>query len=50
MPYSTKADILTEISEDDLHRFQNQVQKVTDAHTAQVDQLEKAKAEEIMQT
>jgi ribosome recycling factor len=39
-----------DISEDDLHRFQNQVQKVTDAHIAQVDQLEKAKAEEIMQT
>jgi len=38
-----------DISEDDLHRFQDQVQKVTDAHISQVEQLEKAKAREIME-
>jgi ribosome recycling factor len=37
------------ISEDDLRRFQEQVQKITDTHTAQVDQLEKAKEREIME-
>ena len=36
-----------DISEDDLRRFQDQVQKITDAHIAQVDDLEKAKAREI---
>jgi len=38
------------ISEDDLHRFQEQVQKITDAHIEQVDQLDKTKAREIMET
>ena len=37
------------ISEDDLRRFQEQVQKITDTHIAQVDQLEKAKEREIME-
>jgi len=36
-----------DISEDDLHRFQEQVQKITDAHIAQIGQLEKAKEREI---
>ena len=39
----------SEISEDDLRRFQEQVQKITDAHIAQVDQLHKAKEREIME-
>jgi len=37
------------ISEDDLRRFQEQVQKITDAHIAQVDELHKAKEREIME-
>jgi len=37
------------LSEDDLHRFQEQVQKITDAHIVQVDQLQKAKEREIME-
>jgi len=37
------------ISEDDLRRFHEQVQKITDAHIAQVDQLQKAKEREIME-
>ena len=37
------------ISEDDLRRYQEQVQKITDAHIAQVDQLQKAKEREIME-
>jgi len=37
------------ISEDDLRRFQEQVQKITDAHISQVDHLEKAKEREIME-
>jgi len=35
------------ISEDDLRRFQEQVQKITDAHITQVDELLKAKEREI---
>ena len=38
-----------DISEDDLRRFQEQVQKITDAHIVQVDQLQKAKEREIME-
>lgn len=38
-----------EISEDDLRRFQEQVQKVTDAHIAQVDELQRAKEREILE-
>jgi ribosome recycling factor len=38
-----------DISEDDLHRFQDQAQKITDAHIVQVGELEKAKAREIME-
>jgi ribosome recycling factor len=37
------------ISEDDLRRFQEQVQKITDAHSAQVDELLKAKEREILE-
>jgi len=37
------------ISKDDLHRFQEQVQKITDAHIAQVEQLLKAKEREILE-
>ncbi len=37
------------ISEDDLRRYQEQAQKITDAHIAQVDQLQKAKEREIME-
>ncbi len=37
------------ISEDDLRRFQDQVQKVTDAHIEQVDGLHRAKEREIME-
>jgi ribosome recycling factor len=37
------------MSEDDLRRFQEQVQKITDAHIAQVDELLKAKEREIME-
>jgi ribosome recycling factor len=37
------------ISEDDLRRFQEQVQKITDAHIAQVDELVKLKDREIME-
>jgi len=36
-----------DISEDDLHRFQEQVQKITDTHIAQIGQLEKTKEREI---
>jgi len=37
------------ISEDDLHRHQDQVQKVTDAHIEQVAAVEKAKEREVME-
>ena len=37
------------ISEDDLRRFQDQVQKVTDAHIEQIDGLHRAKEREIME-
>lgn len=37
------------ISEDDLRRFQEQVQKITDAHIRQVDELQKRKEREIME-
>lgn len=37
------------ISEDDLRRFQDQVQKVTDAHIEQLDGLHGAKEREIME-
>jgi ribosome recycling factor len=37
------------ISEDDLRRFQDQVQKVTDAHIEQLDGLHAAKEREIME-
>jgi len=38
-----------DISEDDLRRFQGQVQKITDGHIEQLDVMEKAKNEEIME-
>jgi ribosome recycling factor len=37
------------ISEDDLRRFQDQVQKITDAHIEQIDKLHRAKEREIME-
>jgi len=37
------------ISEDDLHRFQEQVQKITDAHIEQLDKLHQSKEREIME-
>ncbi len=37
------------ISEDDLHRHQEQVQKVTDAHIEQIAVIEKAKEREVME-
>ncbi len=37
------------ISEDELHRYQEQVQKVTDAHIEQVAVVEKAKEHEVME-
>jgi len=37
------------ISEDDLRRFQDQVQKITDAHITQVEDLQKAKEREVME-
>ena len=36
------------ISEDDLDRYQEQVQKITDAHIKQIEAAEKAKAEEVL--
>ncbi len=38
-----------EMSEDDLRRFQDQLQKITDAHIAQIDELNKAKTKEVME-
>jgi len=38
-----------DISEDDLRRHQEQVQKITDAHTEQLDELAEAKQREIME-
>ena len=38
------------ISEDDLRRFQEQVQKVTDGHTEQLDAVEKTKEREILES
>jgi len=37
------------ISEDDLRRFQDQVQKITDAHIEQIDGLHRSKEREIME-
>jgi ribosome recycling factor len=37
------------ISEDDLHRFQEQLQKITDAHIEQLDKLQHGKEQEIME-
>ena len=37
------------ISEDDIHRFQDQVQKITNAHIEQLDKLQDAKEREIME-
>ena len=37
------------ISEDDLRRFQEQVQKITDAHIEQLDNVQEAKEREIME-
>lgn len=39
-----------DISKDDLRRHQEQVQKVTDTHIEQLDQLEEAKTREVMET
>jgi len=36
------------ISKDDLDRYQEQVQKITDAHIKQIEAAEKAKAEEVL--
>jgi ribosome recycling factor len=36
-----------DISEDDLRRFQDQVQKVTDGHVKQLEKIEAAKDKEI---
>lgn len=38
-----------EISEDDLHRGQDEIQKITDEHTAEVDVLLQAKEKEVME-
>jgi ribosome recycling factor len=38
-----------EISEDDLRRFQEQVQKITDTHVEQLDEVRQAKEREIME-
>lgn len=37
------------ISEDELHRYQDQVQKLTDTHTEQIGAVEKAKEKEVME-
>ncbi len=37
------------ISEDDLRRFQDQVQKITDAHIEQLDKLQQGKEREVME-
>lgn len=37
------------MSEDDLRRFQDQVQKITDAHIEQLDQLQQGKEKEVME-
>ncbi|MBE9566850.1 MAG: ribosome recycling factor, partial [Proteobacteria bacterium] len=37
------------ISEDDIHRFQDQVQKITNAHIEQLDKLQNAKERDIME-
>jgi ribosome recycling factor len=38
-----------EISQDDLHRAEEEIQKLTDAHTAAIDEALKRKEEEIME-
>ena len=38
-----------EVSEDDIHRAQEQIQKLTDKHAEQVDQVTKAKEEELLE-
>ena len=38
-----------EISQDDLHRAEAEVQKITDAHIAEVDEMLKRKEAEIME-
>ena len=38
-----------EISEDDFHRYQEQAQKITDAHIEQLDKLQQSKEREIME-
>ena len=43
-----KAQKAGEITEDDLKRYEADVQKATDAHIAQIDKVIKAKEEEIM--
>jgi ribosome recycling factor len=39
-----------EVSEDELRRFQEQAQKLTDTYTAELDKLQKAKDKELMET
>jgi ribosome recycling factor len=43
-----KAQKASEITEDDLKRYESDVQKATDAHIAQIEQVIKRKEEEIM--
>lgn len=43
-----KAQKASEITEDDLKRYESDVQKMTDAHIAQIDQVIKKKEDEIM--
>lgn len=43
-----KAEKAKEISEDDLKKFQDEIQKVTDKHVAKVDEIMEAKEKEIL--
>lgn len=43
-----KMEKASEISEDDLHYYEDEVQKLTDKHTAKIDELAKEKEKEIM--
>ena len=43
-----KAQKAAEITEDDLNRYETDVQKTTDAHIAQIEQIIKNKEAEIM--
>jgi ribosome recycling factor len=43
-----KMEKASEISEDDLHYYEDEVQKLTDKYTKKIDELAKSKQEEIM--